>query len=480
MVGERRELLEFLHLALEPRVLQRPLGDQQQPVGLERLFDEVVGAALDRGDRGLDVAVAGDHHDRQFGMLLLERIEQLQAVEPAALQPDVEEHEVGPARDHGGQRVVAVARGARAVAFVLQDAGDQLADIGFVVDDEDVGCHDQPHRLAALAPARRRRRRGSAVKRSCIQAPRAPGNLLGRVAQFDAPAVLLENAADDGEAKPGALFARGHIGLEQPGAVLLRQADAVVDHVDDDVVAVALRADRRCGRGRARPGGTAPIASVAFLTMLVSACEISRRSNRAGIGSAGSSTSKSMSGWPTRSRNTTWRTVSATSSSAMTAFGMRAKRENSSTMRLMSSTWRMIVSVHCSKIAGVLDDDFAVFAAQPLGRQLDRRQRVLDLVGDAARDVGPGRGALRENQLGDVVDGDDVAVLGLGRLLAGDAHREIALLAVAGDRDLALDQALIAAARGGKNLGELGRDLVRAGGRAPRFRCARSAARPSG
>ncbi len=40
--------------------------------------------------------------------------------------------------------------------------------------------------------------------------------------------------------------------------------------------------------------------------------------------------------------------MSATSSAAITGFGMRAKRENSSTMRLMSSTWRTIVSVHWS------------------------------------------------------------------------------------------------------------------------------------
>jgi hypothetical protein len=27
------------------------------------------------------------------------------------------------------------------VAFVLEDARDQLADISLVVDDEDIGCH---------------------------------------------------------------------------------------------------------------------------------------------------------------------------------------------------------------------------------------------------------------------------------------------------------------------------------------------------
>ncbi len=55
-----------------------------------------------------------------------------------------------------------------------------------------------------------------------------------------------------------------------------------------------------------------------------------------------------MSALPTRIRNTACRTVSATSSAAITGLGMRAKRENSSTMRLMSSTWRTMVSVHCS------------------------------------------------------------------------------------------------------------------------------------
>ena len=137
--GQRGELLEFFHLALEPRVLQGPFGDQQQPVGLERLLDKVISAALDGGDGGFDVAVSGNHHDRQFGMLELERIEELQAVETAALQPNIEEHEIRTPRRHGGERVVAVVRGARRVALILQDARDQLADVHFVIDDEDIG-----------------------------------------------------------------------------------------------------------------------------------------------------------------------------------------------------------------------------------------------------------------------------------------------------------------------------------------------------
>ena len=72
------------------RGFQRALDHQQQPVGLERLFQEVVGAALDGADRGLDVAVAGDHHHRQVGVERLDQVEQLQPVHAAALHPDVE------------------------------------------------------------------------------------------------------------------------------------------------------------------------------------------------------------------------------------------------------------------------------------------------------------------------------------------------------------------------------------------------------
>src|SRR6185437_12263457 len=98
-----RELLQLLHLTLEPRGFERAVGNQHEPVGLERLLDEVVGALLDRRDGRLDVTVAGDHHDRQLGVLVLHGVEQLQAVEPGALQPDVEEDEVRPARGDGGE-----------------------------------------------------------------------------------------------------------------------------------------------------------------------------------------------------------------------------------------------------------------------------------------------------------------------------------------------------------------------------------------
>ena len=139
--GERSELLELPHLAFKPRILKGAVSDQQQSIGLERLLDEVVSAALDRGDRGLDVTMTRDHDDRQFWVLLLETIEQLQTIEAAALQPDVEKDEIGPPSDHGGERVVAVTCRACAVAFILKNARDELADVGFVVNDQDIGCY---------------------------------------------------------------------------------------------------------------------------------------------------------------------------------------------------------------------------------------------------------------------------------------------------------------------------------------------------
>ena len=140
---------------------------------------------------------------------------------------------------------------------------------------------------------------------------------------------------------------------------------------------------------------------------------------RAMTGVSGSSSLKRMFGWPTSCRNTASRTTAFRSRFSMIGFGIRAKPENSSTMRRMSPTWRTIVSVHWSKtLRSSSLDPLAEAALQPLGGELDRRQRILDLVRDAARDVRPGRAALRRHQVGDVVEGDDEALdLALGALL---------------------------------------------------------------
>src|SRR5262249_41105080 len=81
--------------------------------------------------------------------------------------------------------------------------------------------------------------------------------LLRRIVELDAAAMLFENLADERAPETRLLLAGGHVRLEQAAAILLRQADAVVDDVDDDVVTVApgpyvdSSAKRRIGRHRA-------------------------------------------------------------------------------------------------------------------------------------------------------------------------------------------------------------------------------------
>ena len=80
-------------LAPQPVGLGRARHEVEQFVGLERLFDEVDRALADRRDRGVEIAVARDHQHRQRRVAALDLLEQLQPVEPRALQPDVEQDE---------------------------------------------------------------------------------------------------------------------------------------------------------------------------------------------------------------------------------------------------------------------------------------------------------------------------------------------------------------------------------------------------
>ncbi len=86
----------------------------------------------------------------------------------------------------------------------------------------------------------------------------------------------------------------------------------------------------------------------------------------------------------------------------------------------------------------ILDDHLAVLAPDALGRELYRRERVLDLVRDAPRDVGPGRRALRGDEFGDIVEGQHRAVMLLAGRLPRQPDGEVALIAVDDERHLLL------------------------------------------
>ena len=239
---------------------------------------------------------------------------------------------------------------------------------------------------------------------------RAPGRSRG-VGQLQLAAMVFQDAFDDRQAQAGALLAGRHIGLGQPVAVLGRQADAIVLDLEGDAVVVGdqPRADAaRRAPARRRGGPRSP-----------------RRRSSAHWSGPGRPSARRTAGVtsgrrlveldldvrarPRAGRRPPARSSSAASCSANFGAGMRAKAENSSTIRPMSPTWRTMVSVQRSKVSRSSGDVLAVLAPQPLGRELDRRQRVLDLVGDAPGDVAPGGVALGGDQAGDVVEGQHQA-----------------------------------------------------------------------
>ena len=173
-------------------------------------------------------------------------------------------------------------------------------------------------------------------------------------------------------------------------------------------------------------------ASAAFCSRLVSAWRISRRSHGTTGPRSGMSVCHAICGRAVFCSTSASRAICPRSSGLITGCGMRAKAENSSTMRPISPTWRMMVSAHWPERLGIGLDFLGEAALQPLGGELDRGQRVLDLVRDAARHVGPGGLALRRLQFGDVVEGQHEAVGAAARQVGADAHQQRAAAVAVG------------------------------------------------
>jgi len=93
-------------------------------------------------DRRLDVAVAADHPTGKVGS---SRRMTLRMSMPSMSLPCSHMSRttsVGCRARDGREGLHAVARLARLVALILEDAADEHADIGLIVDDEDVMRHD--------------------------------------------------------------------------------------------------------------------------------------------------------------------------------------------------------------------------------------------------------------------------------------------------------------------------------------------------
>ncbi len=250
---------------------------------------------------------------------LLDQVEQLQPVDAPALHPDVEDQQRRLARADRRQRGVGVRGGAHRVALVLTGCRRRVR-----------GCRPRRrppecHRVMALhvsstpllSPARRSWRAPRSGFSGSEATPARAGEALRRrraeARRRDPPDPL-----DDGEAKAGALLARGDIGLGQSVAVLRRQADAVV--LDLEGRAGLRRAtSQRAMRPRVRLSRAASSArwrspprrrSSAHWSALGRPCGRRQSSRRS---AAGSLRSTSVSGSATRWANTAWRSSSAAS-----------------------------------------------------------------------------------------------------------------------------------------------------------------------
>jgi hypothetical protein len=68
-------------------------------------------------------------------MVALEFLQHLEAVEPAALQPDVQNHQTGAARTDSGQSLVGIGGLTGVYPLVVEDTRNQHPYVGFVIDD---------------------------------------------------------------------------------------------------------------------------------------------------------------------------------------------------------------------------------------------------------------------------------------------------------------------------------------------------------
>ena len=122
-----------------------------------------------------------------------------------------------PARRDRGERLVGIARQPGAVALVVENAGDEFANVVLVVDDQNIGGHRFNSRLED--GGRRRCEATRAESHHDLRAVAAVG-AFEAVEQLDVAVMILEDLDHDRQAEAGALGAGRHIGFRQLVAIL--------------------------------------------------------------------------------------------------------------------------------------------------------------------------------------------------------------------------------------------------------------------
>ena len=126
----RRGLRLFRHL-------ERLLDERAQLLQRDRLREVVERAGLERGDRVLGAAVGGDHGDRDVEPLLVDVLDDAQAL--AVGQPHVGEAQVERLLVEEADRLGDRLRSRRVEPHPRERELEQLEEVGLVVDDEHLG-----------------------------------------------------------------------------------------------------------------------------------------------------------------------------------------------------------------------------------------------------------------------------------------------------------------------------------------------------
>jgi hypothetical protein len=122
-------------LLLEAELLEPAGHEDLQLLDVEGLDDVVQGAGLQGVDGLLDAAVGGDEDDRRLGVQALGELQDVHAARLGHL--DVGDDEVDRFFFEDLPGLDAGRGGLDAVAFLLEDDGQEVEEALFVVDDED-------------------------------------------------------------------------------------------------------------------------------------------------------------------------------------------------------------------------------------------------------------------------------------------------------------------------------------------------------
>jgi hypothetical protein len=120
---------------LSPALVERAADQVDGLIDVERLRQIFVGAALEGGHRGVEIRIGGHHDDRDRGVALLHRLQQLEARQPR--HADIGHQHF---RRAAGERFERILRGRKRVerdAFSTERLLDHPADGAVIVDDPD-------------------------------------------------------------------------------------------------------------------------------------------------------------------------------------------------------------------------------------------------------------------------------------------------------------------------------------------------------